>query len=167
MCCRYRTLQIEQHVHPGAPRSTPGRQQRPARTGADAPAASPIVAALSASSSATFSGPRSAADPTMPGSNGRISCEARYSINPFCCGGKPCPHVFRQGEQGAYRHEREITIRLHPTSRLFEIRRFLRDPAISAVAKNHADPANPPTRPACADLKLLTVERMCCVQDPY
>jgi hypothetical protein len=92
--------------------------------------------------------------------------KARCSINPRSCGGKPCSHVFRQGEQGAYRHEREITIRLYPTSRLFEIRCFLRDPAISAVAKNHPDPTNPPTRPAYADLKLLTVERMCCVRDP-
>jgi hypothetical protein len=37
---------------------------------------------------------------------------------------------------------------------------------MSAVPKNHPDPANPPTRSACADLKLLTVERMCCVDDP-
>jgi len=37
---------------------------------------------------------------------------------------------------------------------------------MSAVAKNHPDPANPPTRPACAHLKLLTVEGMCCVDDP-
>jgi len=57
-------------------------------------------------------------------------------------------------------------IRLHLTSRLFEIRCFLRDPAMSAVAKNHPDPTNPPTRSACADLKLLTVERVCCVKDP-
>ena len=100
-----------------------------------------------------------------PGSSGRISCKARSPINP-CCDGKPCPHVFGQGEQGAYRHEREITIRLHLTSRLFEIRCFLRDPAMSAIAKNHPDPPNPATRPACADLKLLTVERMCWVDDP-
>src|SRR5947199_1145208 len=56
---RYRTFRIEQHVHPRAPRSSPGRQ-RSARTGADAPAALPTVAALSTSSSATISGPRSA-----------------------------------------------------------------------------------------------------------
>ena len=37
---------------------------------------------------------------------------------------------------------------------------------MSAIAKNHPDPTNPPTRLACADLKLLTVERMCCVEDP-
>ena len=36
---------------------------------------------------------------------------------------------------------------------------------MSAVAKHHPDPANPATRPACADLKLLTVERMCDVDD--
>jgi hypothetical protein len=32
---------------------------------------------------------------------------------------------------------------------------------MSAVAKHHPDPANSATRPACADLNLLTVERMC------
>lgn len=37
---------------------------------------------------------------------------------------------------------------------------------MSAVGKNHLDPANPPTRPAGADLKHLTKERMCCVDDP-
>ena len=37
---------------------------------------------------------------------------------------------------------------------------------MSAVAKNHPDPTNPPTRPAWADLQLLTVERVCCVEDP-
>ena len=37
---------------------------------------------------------------------------------------------------------------------------------MSAVAKNHPDPANPPTRLACADLKLLTKEGMCWVDDP-
>ena len=46
------------------------------------------------------------------------------------------------------------------TSRLFEIRCFLRDPASPAVSKDHPDPANPATRPACADLKLLTIEWM-------
>src|SRR5215813_15527107 len=60
---RYRTFQIEQHVHPGGPRSTRRRQRRSARTEADALPASPIVAALSASSPATLSGPRSAATP--------------------------------------------------------------------------------------------------------
>src|SRR5438270_3484644 len=62
---RYRTFQSERHVRPRAPRSSPGRQ-RSARTGVDAPAASPTVAALSTSSSATISGPRSAVDPAMP-----------------------------------------------------------------------------------------------------
>ena len=37
---------------------------------------------------------------------------------------------------------------------------------MSAVGKNHPDPANPPTRPAGADLKQLAEERMCCVNDP-
>jgi len=37
---------------------------------------------------------------------------------------------------------------------------------MSAVSKQHPDPANPATRLACADLKLLTVERMCGVDDP-
>jgi hypothetical protein len=53
-----------------------------------------------------------------------------------------------------------------PTSRLFEIRCFLRDPALPAVSKDHPDPANPATRPACADLKLLTIEWMPGVDDP-
>src|SRR6516164_10129312 len=66
MCCRYRAFQIEQHVHPEAPRSPRRRQPRSARTRADAPPASPTVAALSASSSATISGPRSVADPAIP-----------------------------------------------------------------------------------------------------
>jgi hypothetical protein len=37
---------------------------------------------------------------------------------------------------------------------------------MSAVRKNHLDPANPPTRPAGIDLKQLTEERMCRVDDP-
>ena len=37
------------------------------------------------------------------------SGKTRCSINPRSCGGKPCSHVFRQGEQGAYRDERETT----------------------------------------------------------
>jgi len=35
-----------------------------------------------------------------------------------------------------------------------------------AVGKNHLEPANPPTRPAGADLKQPTEERMGCVDDP-
>jgi hypothetical protein len=96
----------------------------------------------------------------------RISCKPRCSINLRSCGGKSRPHVFRQGEPAAYRHSREITIRPRPTSRLFEIRCFLRDPAMSAIAKNHPDPASPPTRCACADLKLLPIQRMAGVDNP-
>ena len=66
MCRRHRAFPIEQHVHPETPRSARRRQPRSARTGADAPPASPTVAALSASLSATLSGPRSAADPATP-----------------------------------------------------------------------------------------------------
>ena len=36
---------------------------------------------------------------------------------------------------------------------------------MSAVRKNYLDPANPPTRSAAPDLKQLTEERMCCVND--
>src|ERR1700751_5049476 len=59
MCRRHRAFPIEQHVHPETPRSARRRQLRSARTGADAPPASPTVAALSAALSATLSGPRS------------------------------------------------------------------------------------------------------------
>jgi hypothetical protein len=37
---------------------------------------------------------------------------------------------------------------------------------MSAVSKQHSDPANPATRPGYADLKLLTVERMGDIDDP-
>jgi len=36
---------------------------------------------------------------------------------------------------------------------------------MSAVAKHHPDPANPATRPTCADRESLTVERMRGVDD--
>src|SRR5215831_12455179 len=80
---RYRTFQIEQHVHSEAPRSTPGRQRRSARTGADAPAASPTVAALSVSSSATISGPRSAADPAIPARTAGSAVRPDVPLTPF------------------------------------------------------------------------------------
>ena len=37
---------------------------------------------------------------------------------------------------------------------------------MSAVGENHRDPASPPTRSAGADLKQLTEERMCWVDNP-
>jgi len=42
---------------------------------------------------------------------------ARCLIEPLSQGGEPCAHVFRQGDQGAYRHQGEITIRPNLTSR--------------------------------------------------
>jgi Transposase DDE domain len=52
--------------HLGYALSARGRQPRSARTGADAPPVLPTFAALSTSSSATISGPRSVADPAIP-----------------------------------------------------------------------------------------------------
>jgi hypothetical protein len=71
--------------------------------------------------------------PGNTGSNGRISCVARCLIEPLSRGGERCAHVFRQGKQGAYRHQRQITIRPGLTSRLVEIRCLPSDPALPAV----------------------------------
>ena len=91
---------------------------------------------------------------------------ARSLIEPLSRGGERCAHVFRQGKQGAYRHQREITIRPGLTSRNVEICCLLRDPAMPTVGKNHPDPANAPTRRARADFKPLTEQRMCGVDNP-
>ena len=104
--------------------------------------------------------------PGNAGSNGRISCVARCLIEPLSQGGEPCAHVFRQGNQGAYRHQGEITIRLGLTSRNVEVCRLLRDPAMPTIGKNHPDPANAPNQPARADFKRLTEQRMDGVDDP-
>jgi hypothetical protein len=37
---------------------------------------------------------------------------------------------------------------------------------MSAIAKDHPDPASPPTRCACAELKLLPIQRMGGVDNP-
>src|SRR5207237_7215164 len=89
--------------------------------------------------------------PGNAGSNGRISCVARCLIEPLSQGGEPCAHVFRQGNQGAYRHQGEITIRPGLTSRNVEVCRLLRDPAMPTTALNLPDPDNAPNRPTRAD----------------
>ena len=91
---------------------------------------------------------------------------ARCLIEPLSRGGEPCADVFRQGKQGAYRHQGEITIRLGLTSQNVEVCCLLRDPAMPTIGKNHPDPANAPTRPARADLKRLTEQRMGRVDNP-
>jgi len=78
---------------------------------------------------------------------------ARCLIEPLSQGGEPCAHVFRQGNQGAYRHQGEITIRPGLTSRNVEVCCLLRDPAMPTIAKNHPDPANAPNQPARTDFK--------------
>ena len=62
---------------------------------------------------------------------------ARCLIEPLSQGGEPCAHVFRQGNQGAYRHQGEITIRPGLTSRNVEVCCLLRDPAMPTIGKNH------------------------------
>jgi hypothetical protein len=101
------------------------------------------------------------------GPNGKVSCRARCSIDLLSRSGKPCSHVFRQGKQGAYRYRRQITIRPGLTSRIVEISGLPRDPAVPAVGKNDPDPADPPTRLACADRKPLTVKRVGRIDDPH
>ncbi len=91
---------------------------------------------------------------------------ARCLIEPLSPCGEPGAHVFRQGKQGAYRHQREITIRPGITSRNVEICCLLRDPAMPTVRKNHPNPANAPTRSTRADFKPLTEQRMCSVDNP-
>lgn len=91
---------------------------------------------------------------------------ARCLIEPLSGSGEPGAHVFRQGKQGAYRHQGEITIRPGFTSRDVEVCCLLRHPAMPAIGKNHPDPANAPTRPARADFKRLTEQRMCSVGNP-
>ena len=91
---------------------------------------------------------------------------ARCPIEPLSQGGEPCAHVFRQGNQGAYRHQGEITIRPGLTSRNVEVCCLLRDPAMPTIGKNHPDPANAPNQPARGDFERLTEQRMDGVDDP-
>jgi hypothetical protein len=91
---------------------------------------------------------------------------ARCLIEPLSQGGEPGAHVFRQGDQGAYRHQGEITIRPGLTSRNVEVCCRLRDPAVPTIGKNHPDPANAPNQPARANFKRLTEQRMDGVDDP-
>src|SRR3954453_5583580 len=162
---RHRAFQIEQHVHRYAPRSNRRRRRRPALTGVAVPPASPAVVVLSVSSSATISAPRSDADPATPvrTAGSAVWPDASSNLPP---GGEPGAHVFRQGKQGAYRHQREITIRPGITSCNVEICCLLRDPAMPTVRKNHPNPANAPTRSTRADFKPLTEQRMCGVDNP-
>src|SRR3984893_3982551 len=104
--------------------------------------------------------------PGNSGSNGRISCVARRLSEPLSQGGEPCAHVFRQGKQGAYRHQGEITIRPGLTSRNVEVCCLLRYPAMPTIGKNHPDPANAPNQPARGDFERLTEQRMDGVDDP-